>query len=129
MTREEFRVLQAALDKLVDLAVDNNKPSLPPNLDEAAKHYSEHTRFHWPNQVKPYYDAFKAGAEWQKRKMMEGAVEGEVCGRCYGHLNIRFADGVYKYLEPQNISHIPADVSRYNIGDKVKIIIVKEKEQ
>ena len=99
-----------------------------------------------------YVDGFKAGAEWQyqkdrgkfakikaktwcegfdacKEQMMKGAVEGEVCGRCYGHLNIRFADGVYKYLEPKNISHIPADVLKYNIGDKVKIIIVKEDER
>lgn len=70
--------------------------------------------------------AFIAGAEWVKAKMMKGTVEGEVCGRCYGHLNIRFVGGVYKGLEPKNISHIPADVSKYNIGDKVKVIIVKE---
>ena len=69
---------------------------------------------------------FQNGVEEGKRLMMEGAVEGEVCGRCYGHLNIRFADGVYKYLEPKNISHIPADVSKYSIGDNVRIIIVKE---
>lgn len=75
---------------------------------------------------KSYNIGFRDGVAEQKRKMMEGAVEGEVCGRVYGHLNIRFADGVYKYLEPKNISHIPADVSKYNIGDNVRIIIVKE---
>ena len=61
-----------------------------------------------------------------KEQMMKVAVEGEVCGRVYDHINVRFADGVCKYLEPKNISHIPADVSKYNIGDKVRVIIVKE---
>lgn len=35
-------------------------------LLDAAKHYSERTRFHWPNQVRPAYDAFIAGAKWQE---------------------------------------------------------------
>ena len=73
--------------------------------------------------------AFIAGAKWQKEQMMKGAVEGEVCGRVYDHINVRFADGICKFLEPKNISHIPADVSKYNIGDKVRIIIVKEDEK
>ena len=66
------------------------------------------------------------GASWQKEQMMKEAVEGEVCGRVYDHINVRFADGICNFLEPKNISHIPADVSKYNIGDKVRIIIVKE---
>lgn len=71
---------------------------------------------------------FQKGIEEGKRLMMEEAVEGEVCGRVRDHINVRFADGVSKYLEPKNISHIPADVSKYAIGDKVKIIIVPDKE-
>ncbi len=69
---------------------------------------------------------FVAGAKWQKEQMTKEAVEGEVCGRVYDHINVRFADGVCKFLEPKNISHIPADVSKYKVGDKVRIIIVKE---
>lgn len=94
-------------------------------------------------------DAFKAGAEWQKKQdqktielaedhamlagmnkmeqqMLEGAVEGEICGRVYDHINVRFADGICKYLEPKNISHIPADVSKFKVGDKVRVIVIKE---
>ena len=67
-------------------------------------------------------------AEWQKSQMLKDAVEGEICGRVYDHINVRFADGVCKYLEPKNISHIPADVSKYNIGDKVRIVVLKEEE-
>lgn len=73
--------------------------------------------------------AFQKGARWRKMRIMGDAVEGEICGRVYDHINVRFADGVCKYLEPKNISHIPADVSKYNIGDKVRIIVMKEEEQ
>ena len=67
-------------------------------------------------------------AEWQKEQMMKDAVEGEICGRVYDHINVRFANGICKYLEPKNISHIPADVSKYKPGQKVKIIILKDDE-
>ncbi len=73
-----------------------------------------------------YLKGLEDGKKEMKEQMMKEAVEGEVCGRVYDHINVRFADGVCKYLEPKNISHIPADVSKYNIGQKVKIIIVKE---
>ena len=84
------------------------------------------------SKISDFYDAlgefFIAGAEWQKIQMLKDAVEGEICGRVYDHINVRFADGVCKYLEPKNISHIPADVSKYNIGDKVRIVVLKEEE-
>ena len=116
------------------------------DLDEAAKQFVGYDMD--TDDLRDYeigVSSFKAGAKWQeeqdlkyvseihqngynlcKERMMKGAVEGEVCGRVYDHINVRFADGVCKFLEPKNISHIPADVSKYNIGQKVKIIIVKE---
>lgn len=102
---------------------------------------------------KPFVrDAFKAGANWQREQdldacyqcekdydnvfyrgekhaikmLKEEGIGGTVCGRVIDHINIRFADGVGKYLEPKDISHIPADKSKYNIGDKVKVIILKD---
>ena len=46
------------------------------DLEEAAEEYAT---THLRNNEFPTADsAFKAGAEWQKAKMMEGAVEGEV---------------------------------------------------
>lgn len=75
MTREE--IIQAISDDkmmpfiqseqlagIVDFVIKNYNTSLPSDLDEAARHYSEHARFHWPNQVKPAYDAFIAGAQY-----------------------------------------------------------------
>lgn len=67
MTKEEFQDFQTTLDKLVDLAVGNNKPSLPSNLDEAAENswavyeYRESPRGLYSTC---YLDGFKAGAEW-----------------------------------------------------------------
>ncbi len=69
---------------------------------------------------------YQLGRTDMREQLMKEAVEGEVCGRVHDHINVRFADGVCKFLEPKNISHIPADVSKFNVGDKVRIIIVKE---
>lgn len=59
--------------------------------------------------------AFKAGAEWQELKMMEGAVEGEII------------------KDIHNLLHVKSDVlpmpSEYKFGDKVKIIILKGDKQ
>lgn len=58
-------------------------------------------------------DGFKAGAEWQKRKMMEGAVEGVV----------------YRYESYQRIATaIIVDVPKESLGNKVRIIILPEED-
>lgn len=100
----------------------------PKGLEEAAREYGfkEYRRRCNGGEYGTSEDAFIAGTKWQKEQMMKEAVEGEVCGRVYDHINVRFADGVCKFLEPKNISHIPANVSKYKVGDKVRIIIVKE---
>ena len=129
------------------------QPFLPSDEEEAAREeYPDTGEASVDFKLIQRREDFKAGAEWQmkqdhdrcyqceknrdtvywkgwndcKAKILEEAVEGEVCGRVYDHINVRFADGVSKYLEPKNISHIPADTSKYEVGDKVKIVIVKE---
>ena len=57
-------------------------------------------------------DAFKAGAEWMREKMMKEAVEGHVSTNGMGN----------KYLFP----NYNDDFKDINDGDKVRIIIVKE---
>ena len=67
-------------------------------------------------------DGFKAGAEWQKAKMMEGAVEGTVIelGETYKDLSLSVnAKELNQVLQPLGVGD----------GNKVKIIIVKEEEQ
>ena len=91
------------------------------DLTEAAEKYAEEQEF-WFIRENPYTSqeyAFKAGADWQKRKMMEGAVEGEICHNT----------GV-DYLD-YNIAKLDEYIfSRFKVGDKVRIIILpKEEEQ
>ena len=81
-------------------------------LEEAATHYySEHTRFHWPNQVKPSYDAFIAGAEWAMKQGVKTTGTISPRGIIYD-TNV----GYHLFLE------------RYHNGDKVEIQIRKIKE-
>lgn len=66
-------------------------------------------------------------AEWQREQMMKDAVEGNVCGRVIDHINVR-VEG-YNALTPSNITHIPCErknFHKFKIGDKVKVIIIKE---
>ena len=97
--------------------VSKEQPSLPSNLDEAAKEYAK-TTFKKPHSDNPdeeitivepdKYAGFIAGAKWDKEQMMSNAVEGTVYG-----------NGVYTWVA----GDIP---SQFKYGDKVRIIIVKE---
>ena len=77
-------------------------------LDEAAREYA--TVCHKSRYYPPCDEAFKAGAEWQKAKMLEGAVEGFI---------FQSAD----YYPKQLIAGYDGELG---MGDKVKVIIVKE---
>ena len=65
-----------------------------------------------------YIDGFIAGAELQKRKMMEGAVEGVVWWQVGKNISIRVLKGACKYLEQDDLP--------YNVRI---IILPKEGEQ
>lgn len=72
-------------------------------------------------------DVAKHFAQWQREQMMKDAIEGNVCGKVIDHINVR-VEG-YKALTPSNITHIPCErknFSKFKIGDKVKVIIIKE---
>ena len=57
-----------------------------------------------------FLEIFKAGAEWQKEKMMEDAVDGEI------YFNL---DYLQYHINTEPLTH-------FHHGDKVKLIIVKE---
>lgn len=110
--------------ELIPEPIDDFKPSLPSNIDEAAEEYGgkeySHAIHFWdeglsknkPEVMKEdFVDAFKAGAEWQKSQMKKGAVEGYVTLTLTGVLTVAATT-----KEGDNIG----------IGDKVRIIIVKE---
>lgn len=115
--------------------LQQKQPSLPDNLDEAAEEWCKRNNkgIALCGDKKSHYltegvDAFKAGAEWMAGQGVQDSIEGTVCGRVYDHINIRYTDDIGKTLEPRNISHIPVDVNKYKIGDKVIVQIRKKDE-
>lgn len=115
---------------LID-SLQQEQPSLPSNLDEAAEDFvweimendedgvSDLCRKLYPtSKITDFYDAlaefFKAGAEWQKNQMLKEAVEGEIQMRYSGCLCAK------------TIRAINED--KFKFGDKVRIIIVKEEK-
>lgn len=87
---------------------------LPEGLEEAAEEsWAEYEYRETPQGLYSscYKDGFIAGAEWQKAKMLEGAVEGKV----------------FMSFAPGHNQVVMADVD-LPTNTKVKIIIVKEDE-
>ena len=112
-----------------------NRPKLSDNLEEAVEKHINEALFKWSyddeDGIEQYvYDAFIAGAKWQKGQMMgqsfaayklglkdalevleEGAIEGEVVKDIYGQYHVK--------SEAIEGCELP-------FGAKVKIIIIKE---
>lgn len=99
---------------------DAQIPKLQDSIDEAAEEYGRkeysHAIHFWdeglsknrPEVMKEdFVNAFKAGAEWQKAKMLGKAVETVV------------ENGIF-------LSGMDCATLGYKFGDKVKVIIVKE---
>ena len=91
-------------------------PETPNDLEEAADNHirkvvdtAGHPGWDWATQ--DITDAFIAGAKWQKEQMMEEAVEGYVVKDITGSLAVT-AKGI--------------NLDGFKVGDKVRIIIVKE---
>lgn len=99
-----------------DLTEAEENPYVLNNVSHAAFEY-ERTR----NDLDARSDnevvkrAFIAGAEWMKRKMMEGAVEGVVC----------ILPGNVAYVEEKNNESLKQYIlDNFNAGDEVRIIIL-----
>jgi len=91
--------------------IEESEKPVPNNLEEAANHYASVTdpEAHGIDFIS---EVFIAGAEWQEKQMMKGAVEGEIFDdydkdTCEHHLTI--------------LSTVP---SGYKDGDKVRVIII-----
>jgi len=82
-------------------------------LLEAAEEY-EHIKgyVYYPS----INDAFIAGAEWQRAKMMEGAIEGTVCK----------GEPIYKGKKEVWIELIPEALPNFKDMQPVKVIVIKD---
>ena len=105
------------LDTLPDECVANTSKTFSEDLEEAAEEYAT---THLRNNEFPTADsAFRAGAEWMKRKMMEGAVEGEVC----------ILPGHVAYVKEKNNESLKQYLlNNFKAGDEVRIIILPNDE-
>ena len=114
------------------------EPSLPTNLDEAAFAY-ENTQ--WESGIKDcgycpqdVYDAFKAGAEWQKEQDQETIELAEDHAMLAGRMQMKeqmMKDAVDGYVTltltgTLTVAATIKEEDNVGIGDKVRVIIVKE---
>ncbi len=91
------------------------------DLEEAAEksarqYYVDGGYSPFPNtEMASHIAGFKAGAEWMKTKMMEGAVEGEVC----------ILPGHVAYVKEKNNESLKQYIlDNFKAGDEVRIIIL-----
>ena len=116
--------------ELIPEPIDDFKPSLPSNLDEAAEEYVKTTSVKVWGKIDPkkdlkgymarsnygvgLLDGFKAGAEWQKSQMLKDAKDG------YVSAIIIHNDGDEEHYAVT----YPNGERPHSITDKVKIIIL-----
>lgn len=111
-------IAQCIAEHFWEMLGEDEKP-VPKELEEGAKDYREtkiaNGHFFKIKGTKPlcYLDdlipAFIAGAKWQKEQMMKEAVEGKIVFLFNGDVAINIGD-----------------TDKYKLGDKVRIVIVKE---
>lgn len=85
-------------------------------LEEEARYQSN-----FPSSLSRYKcreNGFKAGAEWMRNKMIEEAVEGHILGEIRNQ-----EDEPYEIYAESDF--LPLN-GKFKMGDKVKLIIVKE---
>lgn len=116
----EYGYRSCARDLLAFIDTLSEEPDK--RLDEAAHRYAwkkqeHHIDFDGDEYLDygPRYDAFKAGAKWQKTQMMKEAVEGEITKDIHNLLHVKSGP-------------LPMP-SEFKFGDKVKIIIIKDDDQ
>lgn len=83
------------------------------DLEEAAKNYEEDAIFYAARRIS---DFFKAGAEWQKERILNNAIEREV----------KVDAGGYPYIDVTELYDYDKDKPLVKEGDKVKLIIIIE---
>ena len=108
-------------EQIIDSLQQEQQEEPDKSLDEAAEkssaqYYVDAGYSPFPNvETAAHKSGFIAGAEWQKEQMLKEAVEGEI--------QIRYSG----CLCAKTIRAINED--KFKLGDKVRIIIVKEEKK
>ena len=105
------------LETLLTEFAEKLKEPASEDLEQAAKKYAEeeypwqHGYESWDSPIKD----FKAGAQWQREQMMRGAIE----------CNIDYYDGSILDCTQKQLDDA-LEKNGIKVGDKVKLIIIKE---
>ena len=106
------------LDKLLSFIDSMPEEPVSKSLERAADSYAS---TFCENSRKVAYEAYKMGAKWKEKQLMEDALNCSIIM----HPNDRFANySISAYVPPLH----PASTYISN-GDKVKIIIIREEEK
>lgn len=112
MTQEEKK-LPEGLEEAAEKAGLEYAPIIAGEALDLSGQFYETDDVDWPSRC-GFINGFKAGAEWMKSKMLEDAVE--------GYVNY--------YEDSGGILMAEAQVGcPYHNGDKVRIVVLKEKEE
>lgn len=63
--------------------------------------------------------AFVVGANWKKQQMMKDTIDGYVTGNDERDIDVWIESERFRWIENKNVTEL-------NIGDKVKLVIIKE---
>lgn len=63
--------------------------------------------------------AFVVGANWKERQMMKDTIDGYVTGNDERDIDVWIESERFRWIENKNVTEL-------NIGDKVKLVIIKE---
>ena len=101
----ETRCKEEAYNEVLAILDTMQEEPVSEDLEEAGKQYLERSN---PDRVHQITNAFKAGAEWKEEIMMAKAINTEVS---------------LTMSVPSICISLPLGV---NVGDKVKVIVIKE---
>lgn len=125
------------LARIVDFVNKNYKPSLPKDLEEAVEEYMPDFSNDFASKatVDAVRDAFIAGTEWQKKQDQETIELAEDHAMLAGmnkmeqQMMEKAYDAVMQFDELDDLVPAFEDMQKFGfkVGDKVKVIILKEK--
>ena len=109
---------EEAYNEVLDILESLQEEPVSEELEEAAKHYLYNNILYDDVYVgnptdKDCIEMFKAGAKWQKEQMMAKAIDAEL-----------YSDGMFIPLIGVKDREKVSDIK---FGDKVKVIVIKEK--
>lgn len=74
------------------------------------------------SELSGYFDIRRVArhfANWQKQQMMKGTIDGYVTGNDERDIDVWIESERFRWIENKNVTEL-------NIGDKVKLVIIKE---